>query len=49
MDEDMDIEDVPEFALLSVDIELKSGALDTLRVGNAVNVFDVAGRGERGR
>src|SRR6267154_6863932 len=48
MDEDMDIEDVPEFAFLGVNVELKSGALDTLRVSNAVDVFDVAGSGERG-
>jgi len=48
MDEDTEIEDVPEFALLSVNVQLKSGTLDTLRVGNAVYIFDVAGSGERG-
>jgi hypothetical protein len=48
MRKDIDLGDLPEFALLSVNIELNSGALDTLGVGDAVDVFDVAGSGERG-
>jgi len=43
------LEDVPEFAFLGINIELNFGALDTLRVSDPVDVFNVASSGKSGR
>ena len=45
----MNLKIVPEFALLSVHIKLKLGTLDTLRVRDTIDVFDVASSGESRR
>lgn len=39
---DMNLEIVPEFALLSVHMNLKLGTLDTVRVRDTIDVLDVA-------
>jgi hypothetical protein len=46
---DIDLENLPELALLSVYIELKFGSLDTLGVRNTGDVFDVTSISENGR
>jgi hypothetical protein len=38
----MNLEIVPEFALLSVHMNLKLGTLDTVRVRDTIDVLDVA-------
>jgi len=45
----MNLKIVPEFALLSVNIKLKLGTLDTLRVRDTIDVFNVASSSEGGR
>ena len=49
MGNDIDLDSLPELALLSIYIKLKFGALNTLRVRDAVDVFDVQSSSESGR
>ena len=49
MHNDINLEDVQEFALLGVNIEVRFGPIDTRGVRDMVNIFDVSSIGESWR